>query len=48
MSNLYIVIDNRDSDVVWQGTKKDCKNWIKMTNPLNRRFYTLVKIEEEK
>lgn len=41
---MYAVIDIRDFDVVWNGSKKDCKWWISKTNPYNRKFYKIIKL----
>lgn len=42
---LYLVIDIRNNDVKWNGSKKDCKWWISKTNPYNRKFYKIIKAE---
>ena len=40
---MFYVIDIRDDDIRWFGTKKECKEWISMTNPMNRQYYKLAK-----
>ena len=38
---MYIVFDTRNADIMWYGSKQDCKEWIAMTNPQNRKFYII-------
>lgn len=40
--DLYLVIDIRYDEIVWYGTKKDCKWWVSKTNPYNRKFYKII------
>lgn len=40
--DLYLVIDIRYDEIVWHGTKKDCKWWVSKTNPYNRKFYKII------
>lgn len=44
---MFVVIDTRDGDIRWNGTKKDCKWWISMTNHMNRKYYKLAKLNEK-
>lgn len=43
---LYFVIDIRDNEIKWHGSKKDCKWWISHTNPYNRHFYKISEAKE--
>ena len=43
---LYVVIDIRNDEVVWYGTKKDCKWWISHSNPYNRQFHKIFEAKE--
>ena len=45
---MFVVIDIRDGDICWNGTKKDCLEWISMTNPMNRQHYKIIKVKREK
>lgn len=45
---MYAVIDTRDNDIVWNGDKRDCKEWLKHTNPMNRPFYKITKLVERR
>ena len=45
---MYVVIDIRNYSILWNGSKKDCKKYLSMTNPRNRRFYLLAKVNKEK
>ena len=44
---MFIVIDVRNNDIKWNGTKSDCKWWISMTDPLNRKYYKLAKLNDK-
>ena len=39
--NLYLVIDTRDNDIMWHGSRKDCKDWLNHADPLNRPYYVI-------
>lgn len=41
----YVAIDIRDNEICWNGTKKDCKWWLSMTDPDNRPYYKIRKEE---
>lgn len=44
---MFVVIDTRDDDIRWSGTKKDCEWWISHSNPMNRKYYEIVKVKEK-
>ena len=43
----YAVWDKRKSNVVWNGTKKDCEDYLKKCNPLNKDNYCIVRLIEQ-
>lgn len=45
---MVYVVDIRDWDVCWSGTKKECREWISMSSPRNKPYYRLARINEEK
>lgn len=46
MKFIYAVIDIRDDEICWSGTKKDCKWWLSMTDPDNKQYYKIIKMEK--
>lgn len=45
MKFIYVVIDIRNEEIYYNGTKKDCKWWLSMTDPDNRPYYKIVKMK---
>lgn len=39
---LYVVIDIRNNETVWYGSKEDCKWWVSDSKPYNRKFYIIT------